>query len=376
MRIVVLGLSITSSWGNGHATTYRALLRALGERGHSVLFLERDKPWYRENRDVPALRHVRIALYESLDELDRVHAESVRDADLVIVGSYVPDGVKVAEWVHCTAQGITAFYDIDTPVTLAKLERGDFEYLVPGAIAKFGMYLSFTGGPTLRRIERDFGSRMARALHCSVDPELYYPEPRAPEWLLGYLGTYSADRQPALERLLIAPARKLPLKRFVVAGPLYPNEISWPSNVSRIEHLPPAEHRSFYNAQRFTLNITRADMVKAGHSPSVRLFEAAACAIPIISDWWVGLDEIFTPGKEVVIAKSASEAVRLLGRLTESQRIAIGRRARDRILAEHTSSHRARQVEEYVREYNALGRCERPAAAGFALYQQSGAGGL
>jgi len=266
----------------------------------------------------------------------------------VIVGSYVHSGVTVGEWVTRTATGVRAFYDIDTPVTLAKLERGDFEYLTPDLIPRYDLYLSFTGGPTLTRLERQYGSPMARALYCSVDPDLYYPERRKVKWDLGYLGTYSADRQPPLDRLMLKPARRLPDSDFIVAGPQYPDDIRWPANVERRVHLPPAEHRAFYNAQRFTLNITRADMIRAGYSPSVRLFEAAACGVPIISDWWDGLDTLFEPGREILVARSPEDTVRYLRETSEEDRKAIGRRARKRVLAEHTAAHRAAELEEYV----------------------------
>lgn len=366
MRIVVLGLSITSSWGNGHATTYRALLRGLHQRGHEVLFLERDKPWYRENRDSPTVSYAAVHLYETFAELDSKYSEPVAKADLVIVGSYVPDGVAVGDWVQRTARGITAFYDIDTPVTIAKLERGDEEYLAARSIPDFNLYLSFTGGPTLRQIEREFGARMARALYCSVDPQVYFPAHAPRDLTLGYLGTYSPDRQPALERFLLAPARVLPDKQFAVAGPMYPDDVEWPSNVIRTEHLPPDQHRAFYNRQRFTLNITRADMLKAGYSPSVRLFEAGACGTPIISDCWAGLEELFTPGKEILVARGTAEMVSILGITTEQQRLEIGLRGRDRVLREHTAVHRARQLEGYVSEFRAvrrLAKAPRPASS-------------
>src|SRR4051794_3327793 len=154
LHIVVLGLSITSSWGNGHATTYRALLRELAARGHDILFLERDVPWYAAHRDLPHPSFCRTHLYASLAELKESFARQVGDADLVIVGSYVPDGVAVGDWVQRTARGVTAFYDIDTPVTLAALARGEHEYIAPRQISGYHLYLSFTGGPTLKRIER------------------------------------------------------------------------------------------------------------------------------------------------------------------------------------------------------------------------------
>ena len=347
MKIVFCGLSITSSWGNGHATNYRALVRELSGRGHDVLFLERDMPWYAAQRDLPEPPWGRTALYSALEELED-HAADVAGAELVVVGSYVPEGVAVAEWVLDRAEGAVAFYDIDTPVTLGKLRQGEAEYLSPALIGRFDLYLSFTGGPTLRVLEEEFGARRARAFYCLVDPEAYRPLQEAPYWDLGYLGTYSDDRQPVLERLLIEPAQRLPDRDFAVAGPQYPEEIEWPQNVERIEHVAPAEHPSFYAAQRFTLNVTRAQMRAAGWSPSVRLFEAAACAVPVISDRWDGLEEIFTPGEEILVADSPDDVIHYLTETGEDKRLALGERARARVLAEHTAERRCELLEQEV----------------------------
>jgi spore maturation protein CgeB len=351
MRFVVLGLSITSSWGNGHATTYRGLLRELSARGHDVLFLERDTPWYASNRDMPEPPFCRTALYGSLQELRQRFGHDVREADVVIVGSYVPDGVAVGEWVIRTATGVTAFYDIDTPVTLAKLQARDFEYLTPDLIARYQLYLSFTGGPTLQLLERRYGSPAARALYCSFDPELYHPdEVGGPMWDLGYMGTYSVDRQPAVDRLLNDAARAWPGGRFVVAGPQYPESVSWPANVKRIEHLPPAAHRGFYCNQRFTLNVTRAAMIDAGYSPSVRLFEAAACGTPIISDYWDGLESMFDIGREILVPRCDGDVLSWLIELPDEERLAIGESGRQRVLQEHSAAHRALELESHARE--------------------------
>jgi spore maturation protein CgeB len=269
------------------------------------------------------------------------------------VGSYVPEGIEVGEWVTGSARGITAFYDIDTPVTLAKLSNGGADYISRDLIPKYDMYLSFTGGPTLERLASDFGARMTRPLYCSVDADQYLPAPADPLWDLGYLGTYSDDRQPSLTQLMLEPARDLREHRFVVAGPQYPDDIAWPDNVERITHLPPRAHPGFYNAQRYTLNITRADMIRAGWSPSVRLFEAAACATPIISDWWEGLEAFFVPGKEILIARSARDTAEYLHDVPEAERRAIGTRARAAVLARHTAAHRAEELEHYAREAQA-----------------------
>lgn len=350
LAIVVLGLSITSSWGNGHATTYRALLRALAERGHRITFLERDRPWYAAARDLPAPLFCQLGLYESLDELRDRYTTEVAAADLVLVGSYVADGVAIGDWVLATATGVTAFYDIDTPVTLAKLAREDYEYLHPKLIPQYDLYLSFTGGPTLERLERSYGSPAARALYCAADPTLYQPDGGPLDYDLGYLGTYSDDRQPGLEQLLLEPARQYPPGRFCVGGAQYPASIRWPANVAHREHVPPAEHARFYSSQRYTLNLTRADMKAAGYSPSVRLFEAAACATPVISDNWPGLAQLFVPGQEILLADRPETVLDYLTRLSEEERQALGQRAQARVRAEHTAAHRAESLENYIAE--------------------------
>lgn len=350
LNIVILGLSVTSSWGNGHATTFRGLIRELDKKGHQVSFLERDVPWYASNRDLPHPPFCKTILYSSLQELREKYTTLVKTADLVIVGSYVPEGVAVGEFVTSTSEGITAFYDIDTPVTLAKMEKGDFEYLHPKLIPQYQLYLSFTGGPTLQRIEDQYGSPAARAFYCSFDPELYYPETVNMKWDLGYLGTYSADRQPPLQRLMLDAAVQLGDRKFVVAGPQYPQDIRWAANVERIEHLPPSQHRAFYSSQRFAMNITRADMIKAGYSPSVRLFEAAACGTPIISDDWEGINSIFEIGTEILISKSAEETIHYLTSIREEERKKIGERARQKVLHHHTAAHRATELEMYYWE--------------------------
>ena len=350
MKLVVIGLSITSSWGNGHATTYRGLLREMNRCGHEVVFLERDVPWYADNRDLPAPPFCRTALYASPEELFDRYGEEVRKADCVIVGSYVPDGIRIGQWVTETASGISAFYDIDTPVTLAKLRQGTCKYLSRELIKDYNLYLSFTGGPTLTALEHEWKSPAARALYCSVDPEVHYPENCSSTWDLGYLGTYSTDRQPTLDRLLCSPAAEWKAGNFVVAGAQYPGEIRWPNNTQRIEHLPPETHRNFYTAQRFTLNVTREQMIMAGYSPSVRLFEAAACAVPVISDQWPGLDHFFIPGEEILLASTGDDVLDYLRGFPEEERTAVGERARRKVLDLHSAARRAEELETYIEE--------------------------
>ena len=343
-EIVFVGLSLSSSWGNGHATTYRALLRGLNKKGCRVTFLERDVPWYAPHRDLVDPDFCEFALYSSVEQLIAEHGSLLRRADAVIIGSYVPDGPAVIDRIAALDPKRLCFYDIDTPVTLARLEQGDEEYIAARQLPCFDIYFSFSGGEMLTTLEKCHGVRKAVALHCSVDPELYGKKPETVEWDLGYLGTYSPDRQPTLERLLIEPASRLPQLRFVVAGPQFPQDIEWPENVTRIDHVPPHDHASFYSRQRFTLNVTRSDMISAGWSPSVRLFEAAACGVPIISDDWRGLGDLFPEGEAIVVARSADDVVAALTGLSADRRDRIAHRAAEIVRTHHTGSARAGEL--------------------------------
>jgi len=363
LNIVIFGLSITSSWGNGHATTYRALIKALSERGHQVTFLERDVAWYAEHRDLPAPPYCDTELYASLKEVPVRFGQRVAEADLVIIGSYVPDGAILGDWLTSHARGVTAFYDIDTPVTLARLKEGYAEYITPALIPRFDLYLSFTGGPVLNLIEEMYGSRRAVPFYCAVDPDIHAPANVPVDAALGYLGTYSTDRQPGVERLLLGPARAMPESRFLAAGAQYPADVNWPANVEYIQHLPPADHPAFYCRQRYTLNVTRADMIAVGYSPSVRLFEAAACGVPIISDNWAGLETLFVPGKEILTASSTADVLTILQDLPEERRKSIAAAARKCVLQNHTAQHRAQQLELYHREALTAGRPRLPVEA-------------
>ncbi len=351
LRIVILGLSITSSWGNGHATIYRGLVRELAARGHDVLFLEYDKPWYAAHRDEAfPTGGGRIELYAGAEDLKRRFGGALEAADCVMVGSYVPEGIEIGRWITEHAGGVSIFYDIDTPVTQAAIALESCEYLSAEVASHYDAYLSFTGGPILNEIESAFGLRVVRPFYCCVDPALYYPEPCGKQFDLGYLGTYCRDRQPRLDELLVNPAKLDSQSRFAVAGPLYPETLAWPPNVRRLSHVAPGEHRAFYGVQRFTLNLTREDMLRWGYSPSVRLFEAAACGVPIITDRWPGLDTFFVPGKEILTADTGAEVLDFLHELGDRKAQAIAQRARRRVLKEHTAARRAAELENLVAE--------------------------
>jgi spore maturation protein CgeB len=350
MRIVVFGLTITSSWGNGHATLWRALCRALVRREHHVTFFERDAEYYASTRDLQPMPGVEPVLYADWEEVRR-HAEcALAGADLALITSYCPDGIAAVAVVLASSARLRAFYDLDTPVTLDRLASGERpDYLPPEGLGGFDLVLSYTGGEALRRLGSELGARRVAPLYGSVDPEAHRPVP--PEERLradlSYLGTYAADRQPALERLFVAPAQRLPQRRFVIGGALYPADFPWSENIWFLRHMPPPEHPAFFSSSRLTLNITRRAMAAMGWCPSGRLFEAAACGAPILTDRWAGLEAFYAPDTEVLTADTTEDAIAAIG-LSDAELRRIARSARDRTLAEHTADHRAVTLEAAV----------------------------
>ena len=356
MKIVIFGLSITSSWGNGHATTFRALARALNRHGHRIVFYERDVEWYASNRDMPEPPFCEVRLFDDWRRIREQAKAELNDADVAMVGSYFPDGLQAIDDVLASRVPVKTFYDIDTPITVAQLrEKGETSYLRAEQVCGFDVYFSFTGGPMLQEIETRFGAKRALPLYCSFDPDEYrkFKVNKRFACNLSYMGTYAPDRQAKIEQFLGEPARRLPELKFIVAGPQYPKEIKWPENVRRIVHLNPQWHARFYSSSRFTLNVTRRDMVQAGYSPSVRLFEAAACSATIMSDNWPGLGTFFTPGEEILLPVTTDDVVRLLRETSEEERQQIGSRAQARVLAEHTSEKRAQEFEDAIAHHDA-----------------------
>lgn len=341
----MIGLSLSSSWGNGHATTYRSLVKGLRHHGHEVMFFERHETWYAAHRDLPPCDSLHF--YHSAAGLLGEWRSELRDADVVVIGSYVRESALLTRILRRLPGAMLAFYDIDTPVTIAQLREDRCEYLARDQLPVFDLYLSFAGGPALEELQA-LGARRAAPLYCSVDPDVHAPVSVANDIDLGYLGTYSPDRQPTLHELLLRPASRWTDGRFTIAGPQYPDAAEWPGNVRHIAHLPPEEHAAFYCSQRFTLNVTRADMRRMGYSPSVRLFEAACCGTPLISDRWPGLDSFFRVGEEILTAETADDVLRYVTELSDEDRAVIGQAARQRVLESHTGERRARDLEMHL----------------------------
>jgi spore maturation protein CgeB len=350
MKFVIFGLTISSSWGNGHATLWRGLCRALIRRGHQVTFFEHDVPYYAQHRDLAELPGGGLVLYTNWSELLPRAKRELADADVGIVTSYCPDGIAASQLVLDSGAKLKTFYDLDTPVTLEALSAGkEVSYIGERGLRDFDLVLSYTGGVALAELEMRLGAKRVAPLYGHVDPEVHRPVTAREDWRcdLSYLGTYAEDRQTTLERLFIEPARRLPGKKFLIGGAQYPAHFPWTQNVFFTQHLPPADHPAFFCSGRVTLNVTRRAMAQMGYCPSGRLFEAASCGCPLLSDTWPGLETFFTPGKEILIANTTEDAINAL-QLSDAELKRIAAAARERTLAEHTSEQRSIYLERVI----------------------------
>jgi spore maturation protein CgeB len=350
MKLVVFGLTISSSWGNGHATLWRGLLRALAGRRHEVVFFERDVPYYASHRDLVSLDGGRLHIYASWNDVAAVAAEELSGADAGVVTSFCPDANAAERLLMESDARLRIFYDLDAAVTLDRVARGEHvPYIGPSALGDYDLVLSYTGGSSLERLRHELHARRTAPLYGSVDPDLHQPV-AADDRLradLSYLGTYAADRQDGVTRLFLEPARCAPARRFVLAGSQYPNDFPWSENIFYMRHLTPRQHPAFYCSSRLTLNVTRRAMAETGFCPSGRLFEAAACGAPLVTDYWTGLEHFFEPGHEVLVASSTRDVLAALERNDGELRL-IAKRARERTLDEHTAAHRAAELESIL----------------------------
>ncbi len=347
MKIVIFGLTVSSSWGNGHATLWRGLLKALGRRDHHVTFFERDTPYYQSNRDLHALPGGDLLIYPDWTSIEQTARRALRDADVAIVSSYCPDAAAAEALVLEAPRALRVFYDLDTPVTLANLAADTRPaYVGERGFADYDLVLSYTGGRALEALTERLGARRVAPLYGHADPDVHRPMPVEARFAstLSYLGTYAADRQPAVETFLIEPARQRPDQTFFIGGAQYPQDFPWTPNIFFARHVSPPEHPGFFCSGRMTLNVTRKAMADMGYCPSGRLFEAAACGTAVLSDNWEGFNAFFVPDREVLVVRSTADVLAALDR-SDEEIARIAQAGRDRVLAEHTSAHRALDFE-------------------------------
>jgi spore maturation protein CgeB len=353
MKFVIFGLSVSSSWGNGHATLWRGLCAALARRGHRVVFFERNVPYYAAHRDLVTLNCGKLILYEKWDEIIPTARRHLSDADVGMVTSYCPDAIEATQLVLDSSASVRCFYDLDTPITLDRLERGlNVDYVGPRGLRDFDLILSYVGGTALSKLRDLLGAVAVAPLFGSVDPTLHFPVPPCNRYRaeLSYLGTCAADRQKRLEELFVEPAKRFPIRTFLIGGSMYDGSFPWQPNIFFVSHVPVGDHPSFYCSSSLNLNVTREAMADNGYCPSGRLFEAAACGAAVVSDEWKGLDMFFEPGVEILVASEARDVISALEKSPE-ELARIGRAARERTLEQHTADVRAIEMEDIMNSF-------------------------
>lgn len=348
MKLVVFGLTVSSSWGNGHASVWRVLVPALAARGHDVTFFESDRPNFAAHRDLPELPGGRLVLYRAWDDVRPHAARELAEADAGIVTSFCGDALAAAELLG-ESNALRVFYDLDPGVTLDPLQLGRVNHLGFSGLADYDLVLSSAGGSALDELQTHRGARRVAPFYPSVDPAVHRPVTPHGRFFadLSFLGDYTADQLEMLEKILVQSARLARYRRFLIGGAHYPAELPWPPNVVILPDVPPDRHAAFFSSSRLTLNLTRPGRKLWGHCPTARLFEAAACGAPIASEWWDGLEQFFAPQTEIHVARSAEDVTRLL-ELSDAELVLTGRHARARVLAEHTADHRAAELERLL----------------------------
>jgi len=381
VKITFFGLSISSSWGNGHAAHFRAILRALHRLGHRVAFYERDLGQLARHREFTASDDFDLRLYRSWDEIRHTALEEADASDVVLVASHVPEGARIADAVLALDRPLRAYYEMNAPHTLARLRDGSLDYVRALQLPDFDLVLSRMGGRSLSALELDYGARLALPLYACVDPELHLRMPARPALRceLSFPGSCTPQRLARLKTLLGTVARRRPSWRFLVAGAQSSGEVpaaprkeprraesgrgssspktlpplaaasarvherarrGWPAHLQRLELLSEADRVALFSSSRLVLDLPRRAAQAWGYCPSGRLFAAAACGTPVVTTGFEGLERFLEPEAEVLVAGNAAALLEAMER-SDAELLGLGRRARERTLDEHTGYQRA-----------------------------------
>ncbi len=352
LDLVIIGRSILSSTDNPSAGLYRGLINELAQHGHRTTFLECVPSGKLQVRDMLRSPYCEVWTYRDTDHLFNEYTLLIQSADVVMMGSGVDRAEDIAVWISEEATGITIYYDTDLSRTLESLQAAEKigDCLSCRTIVNFNLFLSTTGGPVLQRLARDNGLPFARPLYECIDPFDYYRTDTEKTYELGFIGRYREGRRTALGALLFEPAQYTPGRNFALAGAGYSQRGNWPDNLTYLEHLPETNLVDFYNRQLCTLVLSRADRQEMGYTPTRRLLAAAACGVPVLTSAWEGLAEFLEPDREIFTVSSRQGVLDILYGTDDGRRSRMGTRARNRILEEHTITHRAQQLLGYLSE--------------------------
>lgn len=362
LKIAFFGSSLVSAYWNGAATYYRGILKALHERGHQITFYEPDFFERQQHRDIADPEYSRIVVYpvqndqEEQDERGvRQALEDARGSDIIIKASGVGifDELLEKEVLKLkTNDSLVIFWDVDAPATLDRVNtdpQDPFKELIP----QYDMILTYGGGDPVVNAYVELGARKCVPVYNALDPSTHSPVPPEErfEGNLGFLGNRMPDREMRVWEFFFKPAQMLPELKFNLGGSGWRE---WRPDVSpNIEffgHIYTKDHNAFNCSTNAVLNISRESMARYGFSPATRIFEAAGAGACIITDRWEGIELFLEPGKEILVADNGENVVRILKELDSDTAWNIGHAAMERVLKEHTYSHRASQLEKLLLE--------------------------
>ncbi|MEN6370987.1 MAG: glycosyltransferase [Armatimonadota bacterium] len=349
LNIAFFGSSLVSAYWNGAATYYRGIIRALYERGHRVTFYESDAFGRQEHRDIPDPDWAKVVVYSSNDENELSKClRDARGADLVVKASGVGvfDELLQAEVLDMKSdETLVAYWDVDAPATLDRVQSDPadpFRELIPN----YDMVLTYGGGDPVVNAYKALKAKICVPVYNALDPSTHYPVECNFKFEsdLAFLGNRLPDRESRVEEFFLKTAEDMPEHRFLLGGNGWDDK-SLPSNVEYIGHVYTHEHNAFNCTPLAVLNISRESMARYGFSPATRVFEAAGAGACLITDYWEGIEMFLEPDLEVLVARNHDDVVAHLSEITPHRACEIGQAALDRVLSEHTYSHRAAQLE-------------------------------
>ena len=350
LDIAFFGSSLVSSWWNGSCTYYRGIIRGLHELGHRVTFYEPVAYERQEHRDIDDPDWARVVIYEAPDEAAvRAVVEQARGVDLVVKTSGVGVFDDVLEDAVLGLDTYTAFWDVDAPATLSRMEDDpddSFRALLPS----YDLVLTYGGGEPVVRRYTDLGARECLVVYNALDPTTHHPARPDPRFEvdLALLANRLPDREARIEEFFLRPASLLPDRTFLLAGNGWGDK-AVPPNVRLLGHVGTADHNAFNSTPLAVSNVTRDSMVANGWSPATRVFEVAGAAACQITDGWQGIEDFLVPDREVLVAYDGAEVADHLRDLDPSRATLLGKAALERVLSEHTYGHRAVQVDQILR---------------------------
>lgn len=352
LNIAFFGSSLVSAYWNGAATYYRGIIRALDQLGHRVTFYEPDAYDRQKHRDIDDPEWAHVVVYKTDDAADVMRAlQSARHADLLIKTSGVGAFDELLELAILELKAphtLAAFWDVDAPATLDRVVANPDDPFL-SLIPRYDLILTYGGGDPVVSAYELFGARACVPIYNALDPETHYPAPPDPRFScdLALLANRLPDREARVEKFFLDVAARLPRKEFVLGGSGWGDKRLSP-NVTYVNHVYTKDHNTFNSTPRAVLNVNRESMARYGFSPPTRIFEAAGAAACLITDHWVGIDMFLEPEREVLVAQDGDEVREHLQSLTAERARKIGVAARNRILGQHTYTHRALQLQEVL----------------------------